>query len=123
KAEVTEVPEPGEAKRLRFVLIEEQIRYVGSNKMRFHHHVVRAMPGGVDGIVLKEPKAQQSVSVDLDELRQRLVKYIDDFATKRPFPYPERQLDFKNLKAVAFVQDDATGEILQAAQIELGGSE
>ena len=29
---------------LRLALTEESIHYVGSNKLRFHHHVVRALP-------------------------------------------------------------------------------
>ena len=32
--------------RLRLALTEESIRYVGSNKLRYHHHVVRDFPGG-----------------------------------------------------------------------------
>ena len=32
----------------------------------------------------------------------------------------KRPLDVKNLKLVALVQDDKTGEILQAAEVDLG---
>ena len=35
----------GDDMKLRLLVVEESIRYVGGNQMRFHHHVVRAMPG------------------------------------------------------------------------------
>ena len=50
-----------------------------------------------------------------------LVKYLDDFGKQRPFPNTDRPLDFKHLKAVALVQDDASREILQAVQVDVGG--
>jgi hypothetical protein len=125
KAEVSELSDPGQDKKLRLVLVEEIIRYVGGNRLRFHHHVVRDLPGGPDGIVLKDKSSQHSVSVNLDELRAKLVKYLDDYPTRPgsrgPFPNPDRPLDFKDLRVVAIVQDDATREILQAVEIPIGG--
>ena len=35
--------------RLRLALTEESIRYIGINKLRYHHHVVRDFPGGLEG--------------------------------------------------------------------------
>src|SRR5262249_7346341 len=52
-AEVIDVEKPAEQLRLRLALVEEQVRYVGGNTLRFHHHVVRALPGGDEGIALK----------------------------------------------------------------------
>lgn len=37
----------------------------------------------------------------------------------RPFPTPARPLDLAHLKVVAPVQDDTTGETVQAAQFDL----
>jgi hypothetical protein len=121
KADVSGVKDPGEKKRLRFVLVEESIHYVGGNKLRFHHHVVRDLPGGVKGLALNEANSQHSVTVNLDDLRKKLVKYLDSFAETRPFPYTERPLDFKHLKVVALVQDDETKEILQVTQVDVDG--
>jgi hypothetical protein len=121
KADVSGVKDPGEKKRLRFVLVEETIRYVGGNKLRFHHHVVRDLPGGVKGLALNEANSQHSVTVNLDDLKKKLVKYLDNFAETRPFPYTERPLDFKHLKVVALVQDDETKEILQVTQVDVDG--
>jgi hypothetical protein len=119
KADVVQLDDPSESKRLRLVLVEESIRYVGSNRLRFHHHVVRAFPGGVEGLPLKNKSAQQSVSVNLHDVRKNLEKYLSDFAAKRPFPYADRPLDMKHLKLVAFIQDDSTREILQAVQVDV----
>src|SRR5262249_47958733 len=47
KVEVTDLKNPGGDVRLRLLLVEETIRYVGGNRVRFHHHVVRSMVGGV----------------------------------------------------------------------------
>jgi hypothetical protein len=59
--------------------------------------------------------------VNLDELKKSLVKYLDEFVERRgPFPKPQRPLALKNLKVIALVQNDKTGEILQAAQADLG---
>ncbi|HEV8060042.1 MAG TPA: hypothetical protein VGP68_09225 [Gemmataceae bacterium] len=122
KAEVSGLKDPSEQKRLRLVLVEETIRYVGGNKLRFHHHVVRAMPGGVEGFALKAQNSQHSASVNLDELRAQLIKYLDNYAQEtRPFPYPDRPLDFKHLKVVGLVQDDESKEILEVLQVDVTG--
>ena len=106
--------------KLRFVLVEETIRYVGGNGLRFHHHVVRALPGGVDGTLLKEAKASKTAEVDLKELRQTLTAYLDDHAKQATFPYPDRPLALKNLHVVALVQNDANKEIFAGSlQLEV----
>jgi hypothetical protein len=120
-ATVKNLKEPGEDVRLRFVLAEEEIRFVGGNNIRFHHMVVRDMPGGADGFKLTDKAGEHSATVNLGELKTSLVKYLDDFVEKNgPFPKPQRPLALKHLKVIALVQDDKTGEILQAVQAELG---
>jgi hypothetical protein len=112
----------GEELKLRLLLVEEEIRFAGSNGIRFHHHVVRAMPGGAAGVALKDKSLRHSATADVRTIREGLVKYLDDYAANtRPFPQPGRPLDLKNLKVVALVQSDKTGEILQAAQFDVGG--
>jgi hypothetical protein len=122
-AEAGEVANPGEDVRLRFVLVEETARYVGSNGIRFHHHVVRAMPGGDKGYPLKQKTTRQAASVDLDELKKQLAQYVTTVAkkSKANFPEPEQILALKNLRIVAFVQNDKTKEVLQAKEVELSG--
>jgi len=123
QAEVSDLEKPGDKVRLRFALVEEQVRYVGGNQVRFHHDVVRALPGGADGFPLKEKNAKQTASVNLAELRKNLSSYLDDFAKQRPFPNDRRPLELKKLRVVAFVQDDETKEVLQATQVEVKGAE
>jgi hypothetical protein len=123
QAEVSELEKPGEKVRLRFALVEEQVRYVGSNQVRFHHDIVRSLPGGADGFPLKEKTAKQTASVNLAELRKSLSAYLDESGKKRPFPNDRRPLELKNLRVVAFIQDDDTKEVLQATQVDVKGME
>jgi hypothetical protein len=118
-ADVSGAKNAGQDLKLRLVLTEESIRYVGGNKLRFHHHVVRALPGGVDGVAIPEDTLSNKAEVDLGQLRKQWTAYLDDFNNKRPFPRADRPLDFHHLHVVAFVQDDASKEILQAVQVEV----
>ena len=123
QAEVSDLEKPGDKVRLRFALVEEQVRYVGGNQVRFHHDVVRSLPGGADGFPLKEKTAKQTASVNLAELRKSLSDYLDQSAKQRPFPNERRPLELKKLRVVAFVQDDETKEVLQATQVDVKGME
>ncbi len=119
-ASVTDLAKPGADIRLRLLLVEESIRYVGGNKVRFHHQVVRKLVGGPDGFALKDKDNRHTASVDLDELRKALSGYLEDYNSKnRQFPNSDRPLDFANLRVIALVQDDATHEILQALQVDV----
>jgi hypothetical protein len=120
KAKVVSRDNPGADVKLRLVLVEQTVRYVGTNKIRFHHNVVRAMPGGADGKAVTGKNFKTTATVDLAELRKTLTAYLDNYAdTVRPFPRPEWPMDFNNLRVIALVQDDATHEILQAAEVEV----
>lgn len=119
-AKVTDLEKPGDKVTLRFALIEETVRYPGGNGVRFHHHVVRSMPGGVKGFPLTKKEQEQAVVINPDDLRKELAKSLDEFAKEQAeFPRADRPLALKNLKVVAFVQDDATGEVLNATQLDL----
>jgi hypothetical protein len=105
--------------KLRLLVVEETIKYVGGNQLRFHHQVVRAMPGGADGIAIKDKTFKHSASADLVNVRKELTAYLDDFAKERPFPKPQRPMDLKSLRVIALVQNDKTKEIVQALQLEI----
>jgi hypothetical protein len=107
--------------RLRLVVVEETVRYAGSNGMRFHHRVVRAMPGGHEGIEVKDAPLKRTVGADLAEIRKGLTKYLDEYAADRPFPNPDRPMDLAHLKVIALVQNDDTGEILNATELAVTG--
>jgi hypothetical protein len=118
-AAVSDLKGAGEDTRLRLALVEEVVRYPGSNGQRFHHHVVRAMPGGAGGFALKGATAKQEVKVNLADLRKALADYLEKANERRPFPNDERPLGLKRLRVVAFIQNDKTKEVLQAAQADV----
>ncbi len=118
-AEVHGLKKTGDKVRLRFVVIEDVVRYQGRNGQRLHHHVVRAFPGGVDGFALKEANGKEAVTVVLGDLKKSLTDYLVEANKNDPFPDDERPLNLKHLKLVALIQDDESKEILQAAQVEV----
>jgi hypothetical protein len=120
RVKVTGLNEPGASKKLRILLAEETVRFVGSNRIRLHHNVVRAFPGGVEGKSLTEAGTKHSVSINIGELRGNLEKYLNN--SGKVFANPARPLAMEHLRVIAFVQDDATQEILQAAMVEVSGN-
>jgi hypothetical protein len=124
KGNVADLAKPGEKVSLRFALTEERVRYQGGNGIRYHHFVVRAMPGGPKGFPLPKASAEQTVTVKLDEVRAANNKALDDFAADMKkagadFGFGPRPMALKNLKVVAFVQNDETNEVLQTVQVDV----
>ena len=111
-AQVDELEKPGEKVRLRFALVEDWVRYKGTNGLAYHHRVVRAMPGGARGFPIKDKSQEQVVDVKLDDVRKTLNKYLDE-----AYPDGPRPMRMQELRVVAFVQNDETGEILQAIDV------
>ncbi|HZT82438.1 MAG TPA: hypothetical protein VFA26_19575 [Gemmataceae bacterium] len=119
QAEVSDLKKTGDDIRLRFVLVEDVVRYPGTNGQRLHHHVVRDFPGGVEGVAMKEKSGKHVATVNLPELTRKLEEYLTNYAKRRAFPGDDRPLDLKHLKVVAFIQDNDTKEVLQAAQVDV----
>jgi len=112
------VKNPSSQMKLRVLLAEETVRYAGSNTIRLHHNVVRAFPGGVDGMTILQPDSKHNAAINVAKLRGDLVNYLDNFESLgRTFANPARPLEMTHLRVIAFVQDDETQEILQAVQI------
>jgi hypothetical protein len=125
-AEFAGLKKTGKKVRLRFALVEDVARYVGSNGQRFHHHVVRALPGGADGFALEKKSGKQTVTVDLKGVRKSLNEYLTAWPKKHeldedPFPPANRPMALEHLKVIAFIQDQGGGEkeMLQAAQVDV----
>jgi len=116
KATVSDLAKPGAKVKLRIALVEDWARYKGSNGLSYYHQVVRAFPGGIGGLALTKPSAVQTADVDLEDLRKSLSKYLDAAAKEEPFLDSQRPMRLRNLSVVAFIQDDATQEVLQAAR-------
>jgi hypothetical protein len=103
---------------LRLLLIEDVVRYNGGNGQRLHHHVVRAMPGGADGVGASGGSAKQHVTIDLAELRKSLRDQLAEHPAFRGGAWP---LELKHLKVVALAQNDGGRDVLQAAQADVPG--
>lgn len=117
QASVRGLEKAGEAMRLRFALVEDWVRYKGHNGTLYHQRVVRGLPGGPAGIALTKKEGEHTAAVDLNELRAGLHKYLDDFAkNEAPFLDTQRPMRLRNLRVVAFVQNDETNEVLQAVE-------
>ncbi|HEX3313968.1 MAG TPA: hypothetical protein VHR72_03700 [Gemmataceae bacterium] len=117
KAEVKS-GETGKVK-LRVMLTEDWIRYKGSNGVRYHRNVVRAMPGGVEGFGGNPKGFDKELTIDLAKLRTDLSASLDAFATKEEvrFPSAQRPMRLQNLHVVAFLQSDDNGEVLAVTRV------
>ena len=119
KASVADLAAVGPKLRLRIALTEDWVRYRGGNGMVYHHRVVRAMPGGPEGFVLAEKSMEKSVSLDLAAVRKANHKHLDEVAREAPFRDDQRPMRMRDLRAVVFVQDDATGDVLNALSVKV----
>jgi hypothetical protein len=112
-----------EARRvLRLALTEESIHYIGGNKLRFHHHVVRALPGGAEGKDLKDGSGKVDMTLNLADVKHGLEQYLDNFTKTRAFPKVLPPIKLDHLAVVAFVQDDSDQSILNAVSMPVDES-
>jgi len=65
-------------------LVEDVVRYQGSNGVRLNHHVVRDFPGGVDGFPLTGGSDVQEIGVHLAIVLKGLNRYLDNYGSQRP---------------------------------------
>ncbi len=105
--------------KLYLAVTEGVVRYVGSNRIRFHHHLVRAIVGGKEGEPLSNGVAETKVTLDVNDIRQELTGYLDEYQKTGSFPNPLPPIDLKGLSVVAFVQDDTSKQILHATVVDL----
>jgi hypothetical protein len=110
---------PAAGLRLRLLLIEDVVRYQGSNGQRLHHHVVRAFPAGVEGVEVHDGAARHETTINLVDLRKSLA---DELGQHGAFQDKELPLELKRLKMVALVQNDESQDVLQAVQIDVPDS-
>jgi hypothetical protein len=115
-AHVSGLEKPGEKVKLRLALVQEWARYPGGNGLSYHSRVVRAMPGGVAGFALAKGSDKHTATVNLGELRKELKKYLEGMEKRQPFP-AQLPLKLRDLRVVAFVQDDDTQQVLQAVEV------
>ncbi len=119
------VLQPGAGQRtlhLRIALAEEVVHYTGGNGIHFHHFVVRKFlgsPGGLDvGAGSREFTFSESASIR--SITGGLAEYLRHYESEAAGGWPgfdEKpvSIDPGQLRAVAFLQDDETREILNSA--------
>ena len=114
--------------KVQIVLVEKEIRHLGENGIRFHPMVVRAFGGekGEGYPIEANGKGTFDATFDLDAIGKEIRKELDEYEAKGhrgesfKFTAKKDQIDRSDLAVVAFVQDDKTKHVLQAAYIDLG---
>jgi|WetSurMetagenome_2_1015567.scaffolds.fasta_scaffold76163_2 thiol-disulfide isomerase/thioredoxin len=132
KVAVSELRTRSKSLRLHVVLAEKKLRYSGENGIRFHPMVVRSMASTAAGLGLPITNGEsQSFAMvfDLKAIAARIKKQLDDYEAGgrggETFTFTDKkyEMDPKSLVLVAFVQDDASREVLQSASIDLEAPE
>jgi hypothetical protein len=121
---------PDQKLRLQVALVEETVHYTGENGVRFHPMVVRSLASTekdqLGFAVTPGQTTKWTHSFDLAKVVADAKAHLDSMeggASERfgKFQFIERKsaIDAANLRVVAFVQDEKTKEILQAAVVDL----
>ncbi len=108
---------PSDPIRLRLVLAEERIFMRAHNGIREHEMVVRAMPGGPQGIEMKGGKLHYQGTIDLKAIRQELNDQLIADEEKQKSKFDSKPLDLSHLRLVAFVQNDQSREVYQTKMV------
>jgi tetratricopeptide (TPR) repeat protein len=124
RATVAKVESQSPSLRLNLALVEKSLRYGGENGVRFHPMVVRGMAGpGASGFRLLGPQpATFEQTFDLAQLTGELKAQLDGYEERNfglKFSEKKHAIDAANLAVVAFVQDEARLQILQANQVDV----
>jgi thiol-disulfide isomerase/thioredoxin len=121
---------PDQKLRLQVALVEEAVHYTGENGVRFHPMVVRSLASTEKDKVGFAVTPGQAFKVthafDVARIVADAKAHLDEMeggANQRfgKFQFIERKnaIDASQLRVVAFVQDEQTKEILQAAVVDL----
>lgn len=128
KADVSQVKGSATDIKLQLALVEEMLSYSGENGIRLHPVVVRSLAGEGEGgfaIDAAKPEAVEC-TFDIAKVTEELKAHLDDFESKAPggrkFSQKKHEIDPSNLSVVAFVQDQTTKRILQAAYVRLNAA-
>jgi hypothetical protein len=108
--------------RLRVAVVEDQVEFVAPNGIRHHRMVVRTLLGGPGGKAANKDKVlEYSIAIPLAELKARQVAYMAQVEHGKRVTFSAYPAVMKPLHVVAFVQNDATKEVLQAAATSVTG--
>jgi hypothetical protein len=121
---------PDQKLRLQVALVEEMVHYTGENGVRFHPMVVRSIAStekNTLGFPLAPGKgAKVAYTFDITKAVADAKAHLDEMEGgssqrfgKFQFIERENEINPAHLRVVAFVQDEKTKEILQAASVDL----
>jgi len=121
---------PDQKLRLQVALVEETVHYTGENGLRFHPMVVRSLASAekdkLGFAVTPGRTSKVTHTFDVARVVAEAKSHLDSMeggASERfgKFQFIERRsaIDMSQLRVVAFVQDETTKEILQAAVVDL----
>jgi hypothetical protein len=108
---------PDEPIHLRLALAEDEVAFKASNGIRHHEMVVRAMPGGSQGVSSKDGKFHYQGTVNLKAIKQQLNDYLTGYEQAQRMTFSAKPMNLTHLHLVAFVQNDQTHEVYQATSI------
>lgn len=91
------------------------------NGVRVHHLIARTMPGGVAGIAPQDGKLAFQGTVDIGKFRKRIADYLELVEKESEETFDRKPLDFRRLVLVAWLQNDESAEVIQAAFIPVDG--
>ena len=119
-ATVTGLAETGDKVRLRFAVVEDEVRYPGASGRRLHGGVVRGFLGDPAGVRLDKKDSTHAMTLDTAALRKTLHAHLSDYGAKVEERISERPMELRRLSVVAFVQHEDTKKVYQAARVEVG---
>jgi hypothetical protein len=105
--------------RLRLVLAENEVPFLGLTGIRSHSMVARKMIGGDRGIAAADGKLGWQGMIDVNEVRDTLHAYLTNYEQNFGIEFSSMPLDLESLSLIAFVQDDATRRVLQTRLVRL----
>ncbi|HUG93690.1 MAG TPA: hypothetical protein VML55_22855 [Planctomycetaceae bacterium] len=103
--------------RLRLALAEDDLSFQARNGVRRHQLIVRHMPGGPRGIAPQDGRLAFDGTLSLDEVRRTLLDELEQYEKLNKVRFPVKPVELQPLYLVAFVQDERTKEVLQAAGV------
>ena len=114
--------------KLQIALVEDRLRFSGENRVRFHPMVVRSLAGEkAGGLALTGKSEVMTWKFDLKAITQELKQHLDDLEKDwkgETYSFAEKKhvMDPNHLLVVAFVQDEQTKQVLQAASLKVNSS-
>ena len=115
QAEANNIPELRKNAKLRLLIVDPLIKFPAHNGIRFHEMIVRDAPGGIAGVEVKQGTAQIKIDRSITKLQKEILDGLKKYEENRSITFDFLPLELKRVRVIAFVQDDDTREILQAA--------